>query len=419
MTPAIEKPYAGAFAEFIKTARGFRALREAAIGRFAEIGFPTTHQEDWRFTSVAPVARTAFEPAPRRAVSAADVERLAPAWGPRLVFVNGRYAPELSAPGKLEAGSLAGAAPAQLGRYAAFDDHAFIALNTAFFEDGAWVRIPRNTVVEEPVHLVFLAACGGRPAVSHPRTLIVAEENTQATFVETYAALEAGLYFTNAVTEIAAGENAVIDHYKVQMEGPEALHFGAMHVAVGRAANFSSHSIALGGAWVRNEPVAVLSEGAEVTLNGLYLAGGNQHIDNHTVIDHAQPHGASHELYKGILDGHASAVFNGRIFVRKDAQKTDARQTNKNLVLSEDAVINTKPELQIWADDVRCTHGATIGQMDAEGLFYLQSRGIGRLEARDMLTYAFARDVIDRIQLAALRERLEKVLFERLHDNGR
>ena len=247
----------------------------------------------------------------------------------------------------------------------------------------------------------------------------MAEPNTQAVIVETYAATECGHYFTNAVTEIVAGENAVIDHYKVQLEGKEALHFGAMQVAVGRAANFSSHSISLGGAWVRNEPTVVLAEGAEATLNGLYLVGGRQHVDNHTSIDHAKPHGASHELYKGILDGKASAVFNGKIFVRKDAQKTDAKQTNKNLVLSEDASINTKPELQIWADDVRCTHGATIGQMDAEALFYLRSRGIGRLEARDMLTYAFARDVIDRIKVAPLRERLEQVLFERLHDNGR
>src|SRR6202789_3375933 len=190
-----------------------------------------------------------------------------------------------------------------------------------------------------------------------------------------------------------------------------------MQAAVGRSANFSSHSISLGGPLVRNDPNAILSEGTEATLNGLYVVNGTQHIDNHTILDHAKPHGASHEVYKGILDGRANAVFNGRIIVRKDAQKTDSKQTNKNLVLSDNAVINTKPELQIHADDVRCTHGATIGQLDPEALFYLQSRGIGLAEARNLLIYAFARDIVDRIKVAPLREELERTLLEKLHAN--
>ena len=227
-----------------------------------------------------------------------------------------------------------------------------------------------------------------------------------------------GHYFTNAVTEIVAGDGAVIDHYKVQLESPEAFHVATMQVSLGRSANFTTHNISLGGALVRNDIGATLSEGAEATVNGLYLVNGTQHVDNHTVIDHAKPHGSSHELYKGILDGHASAVFNGRIIVRKDAQKTDSKQTNKNLVLSDDAVIDTKPELQIFADDVRCTHGATIGQLDAESLFYLQSRGIGKAQARSLLTQAFAQDIIDRIKIPELRNQLEKVLSEKFHEHG-
>jgi Fe-S cluster assembly protein SufD len=240
--------------------------------------------------------------------------------------------------------------------------------------------------------------------------------NAHCTIIETYKGQ--GAYFNNAVTEIVAGDGAVVDHYKVQLESPEAYHIATMQVALGRSANFSSHSISLGGALVRNDANAVLSEGTEATLNGLYLVNGTQHIDNHTVIDHAKPHGTSHELYKGVLDGTAHAVFNGRIIVRKDAQKTDSKQTNKNLVLSDDAVIDTKPELQILADDVRCTHGATIGQLDAESLFYLQSRGIGKREARDMLTYAFAQDILDRIKVPALKESLEKTLFEKFHEHA-
>ena len=210
----------------------------------------------------------------------------------------------------------------------------------------------------------------------------------------------------------------MIDHYKVQLESPEAFHVATMQVSLGRSANFTTHNISLGGALVRNDIGATLSEGAEATVNGLYLVNGTQHVDNHTVIDHAKPHGSSHELYKGILDGRASAVFNGRIIVRKDAQKTDSKQTNKNLVLSDEAVINTKPELQIFADDVRCTHGATIGQLDAEAMFYLQSRGIGKSEARSLLTYAFAQDIVDRIRIASLKSSLERILVEKFHEHA-
>jgi Fe-S cluster assembly protein SufD len=259
------------------------------------------------------------------------------------------------------------------------------------------------------------------PAVSrlvstHPRTLILVGEGAQCTIVETYKG--EGVYFNNAVTEIVAGDRAVVDHYKVQQESLSAFHISTLAATIGRSANFSSHSISLGAALARNDVNATLSEGSDATLNGLYIVNGTQHVDNHTVIDHAMPHGTSHELYKGILDGQAHAVFNGRIIVRKDAQKTDSKQTNKNLVLSDDAVVDTKPELQIFADDVRCTHGATIGQLDSEALFYLQSRGIGKAQARSLLTYAFAQDVVDRIKVQSLRDSLERILFEKFHEHA-
>jgi Fe-S cluster assembly protein SufD len=220
------------------------------------------------------------------------------------------------------------------------------------------------------------------------------------------------------VTEIVVGERAAVDHYKVQLETVNAFHIATLHATIGRSASFASHSISLGGGLVRNDANATLSEGSEATVNGLYIVNGTQHIDNHTMIDHAMPHGTSHELYKGILDGKAHAVFNGKIIVRKDAQKTDSKQTNKNLVLSDDAVVDTKPELQIFADDVRCTHGATIGQLDSEAMFYLQSRGIGKGEARSLLTYAFAQDVVDRIKVQSLRDSLERILFEKFHEHA-
>jgi Fe-S cluster assembly protein SufD len=301
-----------------------------------------------------------------------------------------------------------------LARYANYQTNPFVALNTANFADGLFIHIAKGAVVEEPIVLIVQSSANGHPTATHPRILIVAESNSHATIVERYAG-NGGAYLTNSVTEIVAADHAVIDHYKLQTESANAFHVSTLQIQLGRDTNFRSHSLAFGGALVRNDVNAVLSEGCECTLNGLYLVNGGQHIDNHTTIDHAKPHAASHELYKGILEGHSTAVFNGKILVRKDAQKTDAKQTNKNLVLSEDAVINTKPELQILADDVRCTHGATIGQLDKEAIFYLQSRGIGLADARDLLIYAFARDIVDRIKVAPLRDQLEKLLLEKLH----
>ena len=367
-------------------------IREEARRRFADLGFPTTHDEDWRFTSVAPISKL---------VAQAHLPA-APALMP--AQVRGVQICKLSE---------ANVEP-YLARYASYQNNAFVALNTANFEDGLFIHIAKGAVIEQPIELVIQSSANGHPTASHPRILIVAEPDSHATIVETYTG-SGGAYLTNSVTEIVAADHAVIDHYKLQTESAHAFHVSTLQIQLGRDSNFRSHSLSFGGALVRNDINAVLSEGCECTLNGLYLVGGGQHIDNHTSIDHAKPHAASHELYKGILEGHSTAVFNGKILVRKDAQKTDAKQTNKNLVLSEDAVINTKPELQILADDVRCTHGATIGQLDPEGIFYLQSRGIGLADARNLLIFAFARDIVDRIKVAPLRDQLETLLLEKLH----
>jgi len=366
---------------------GFQELRGGAFQRFLELGFPTTREEEWRFTNVASIARQTFQ-----------VKDGAP-------VVSG-----LSKGANL---GTADDARAHLGRYAAFDRNAFVALNTAFLNNVAVIRIDRGAIVEEPIYLNYT---NSGQSSTHPRALILVGAGAQCTIVETYEG--GGEYFTNAVTEIAAGDGAVVDHYKVTRESSSAFHVATLQASLGRSTNFSTHSFSLGGALVRNDAGAVLSEGTEATLNGLFLVNGTQHVDNHTVIDHAKPNANSHELYKGILDGRANAVFNGRIIVRKDAQKTDSKQTNKNLVLSESAVINTKPELQILADDVRCTHGATIGQIDAESMFYLQSRGIGRKEARSILTYAFAKDVVDRVMIASLRDSLERILVEKFNEHS-
>ncbi len=424
-----------------------RRLREESIERFAELGIPNIHQEDWKYTNLAPLTKVAFQtsgvtpgagkPDPKASLSVIQnsgnkkLESALWVGDNRLVFVNGRYSKPLSSLGELplgvevrrlaeaksgEAGTKTGAIVEEyFARYADWRRHPFIALNTACWLDGAYVRIAQGTVLEKPIHLLFVSSSGGPPVVSHPRTLIVAERDTQATFVESYFGWGSGVAFSNAVTEIVAGENSVVDHYKMQEENNRSYHLATLCVNQGRGSSFASCSISLGAELARNEVTAVLdAEGADCTLNGLYMASGDQHIDNYTTIDHAKPHGTSHQFYKGILDGRSAGVFNGRIVVRKDAQKTDAIQKNKNLLLSEDAVVNTKPQLEIFADDVRCTHGATVGQIDPEALFYLRSRGIGWKEARMLLTYAFAGDILDRIRLTPIRACLEGSLHARL-----
>jgi len=399
-------------------------LQRAAQSRFAELGFPSRNDEEWRFTDVRPIAEIPFGPAADGTDAAAALSEFTFEGIAQIVFVNGRYRPELSTIGELPAGakilplsdalrSNASLLEPHLGRYAEFEHAPFVALNTALFDEGAFVYVPRGVVIEQPIHLLYIATESN--SGSYPRTLIVAEENSQATLVESYAGTADAVYFTNAVTEVVLGERANVDHYKLQRESDNAYHIAQMNVRLKRSSVFSSHSVTFGGAITRNDVSAVLAdEHIECTLNGLYLGDGKRVVDNHTSIDHAMPNCNSHETYKGILDGHSRGVFNGKIFVRQDAQKTDAKQTNRTLLLSDDAQINTKPQLEIFADDVKCTHGATVGQLNENQLFYLRARGIPLEDAKALLVYAFASDIVSRIKVEPVREALDEQLLARL-----
>jgi Fe-S cluster assembly protein SufD len=408
-------------------------LRRRALDRFAQSGLPTQRDEDWKYTSVAAVAKRPFAVLPAGSasdlVTAREIEALRFGGNPHhlLVFVDGRYAPTLSAIGDLPGGVTLGGfaealdrAPAMLEPLLGDDRHhtIFAVLNTAFMADGLYLHLPRGTPLAEPIHALFISTAND--AVAHPRNVIVAEEGTQACIVEHYAGLNDAGYLTNAVTQIFAAGNAAIAHYKLQQETPRALHVAGIHAAQNRASRLESHSVALGAVLARNDITTSFdAEGCEATLNGLYLVGGRQHVDHHTRIDHAQPHGTSREYYKGILDGASRGVFNGKVIVHPGAQRTDAHLANHNLLLSKAAEVDTKPQLEIDADDVKCTHGATVGQLDDAQMFYLRSRGVDEAMARSLLTFAFAHDVIERIRIAPLRVRLEQVLFAKLPQGER
>lgn len=405
-------------------------IRKAAIARFAELGIPALRHEDWRYTNVGPLAEQQFaalEDVPAEVTGT----RLQPLfWGdnvPRIVFVNGQCMAGLSSvaglPRDVLVSSLAlairadelGVLESHLTRYADYQEDAFTALNTAFLRDGAFVHVPRGVIIERPLHLVFITLPRAEPTVSHPRNLIVAGDGSQLTIVETHVGLGETEYFTNAVTEIVAGENAIVDHYKVQRETELAWHIGKVHIHQQRSTNVRSHCISLGAHLARHNLHVVLDgEGGSCTLNGLYMVGGQQHVDNHLRVEHAAPHCDSRENFKGILDGRAHGVFTGRIVVHKEAQKTDGKQSNMNLLLSDGAQVDTKPQLEIFADDVKCTHGATIGQIDTEALFYLRSRGITEAAARSLLVYAFARESLEQIRVEPLRRHLHAVVVEKL-----
>jgi Fe-S cluster assembly protein SufD len=398
-------------------------LREAAIQRFADLGFPSTDNEDWRFTPLASLAQTRFHQAEKAMADGETILKLTfHADSPRLVFINGRFAPEHSrirTAARIVVTNLQDAFTHQLDKvephlaqYADYESQAFTALNSAFIRDGAFVYLLKNAVVDTPIFLVHVSTSRESAGVSHPRTLIVAEPNSQAKFVEAFIGVDQSEYFNNAVTELVASESANIEYVKLQRESRRAFHIHTLQLQLAKSSNVKSHNINSGGRLVRNDVNAVLhGEGCECTLNGLSIASDEQLMDNHTRIDHAKAHCASHELYKSILDGKAHGVFNGRIYVHPDAQKTDAKQTNQTLLLSENAVIDAMPQLEIFADDVKCTHGATVGRLDAESIFYLRSRGIDKDAARSLLTYAFANDIVGRIGIESMRDGLEKVLI--------
>jgi Fe-S cluster assembly protein SufD len=410
-----------------------RERREEAIARFRERGFPTIAEEEWRFTSVAPIARTAFRrPAPGEGsgVRTADVAVFGfdgAFEGHQIVFVDGRLAPGLSSitpEGSLQIRGLADVLSREperlqshLGRLMGDAASSFADLNAAFLEDGAFVFIPPGLVVDKPIHLVFMSSrgTGVAPTISHPRTVVVAGRGSQAQIVESYAGVPGAAYFANAVTEIVLEEGAGLEHYKIQRESEAAFHVGFMAVVQGRASRFKTHSFALGGRLARNDVRQLFAaEGGECELNGLFAVAGEQHADTHTVIDHAHPHCTSRELYKGILDGKSRGVFVGRILVREGASKTDAHQTNKNLLLSREALVDSVPQLEILASDVKCKHGSTTGQLDPAALFYLRSRGIPEAAARSLLVCAFASDVVGRVRIPAVKAGIERHLREHL-----
>jgi Fe-S cluster assembly protein SufD len=411
-------------------------IRENALERFAAAGFPAVTEEEWKYTNVAQIARLGFAPIASVtdaavSLSADELSRFTypEAKASQLVFVNGVFDAALSSLTALPAGVIAvdfetalrhetqgEIVREYLGRVVDYAENGLTALNTAFVAGGALVVIPRGVSVPAPVHLLFLTNSGDSKPAVFPRVLIVGEENSSATIIESYSGLGDGAYFTNAVIEIALKDGARLEHYRVQDENASAFHVTTTRADLGRDSSFDTTSITLGAQLSRhNLDVIMDHEGAECWVDGLYIVGEGQHADTHSVIDHKQPHCTSHQLYKGILDGKSRAVFNGKVFVRHGAMGTDAKQTNKNLLLSTEAQVDTKPQLEIFADDVKCAHGAAIGQLDEDELFYLSSRGIHTDLARNLLTYGFAEEVIAKIKIESIKAQLDEAVLHRLH----
>lgn len=407
-------------------------IRRAAIANFG--GFPTTQEEAWRYTNMEPLTRIPFERASvdwqggQAEYHLLDRSEFYKAEDLKLVFVNGQYVDELSQKHPLPPGTIIGSLSGLLKDHPSLvepfllqssvdKDHPFVTLNTALMRDGAFLLLPKGSVIREPIYICHLSWTDSRPMASHPHNIIVAEEGSQATIVEIYAGGGSETYLTNAVTEMIVRPGALVDHYKIQQESGRAYHVASMDIQQDFESQVSTLSVSLGSSLARHEVRSSLNaEGAACTLNGLYMVTGRQHVDNQTSIEHLKPHGTSQELYKGILSGQSRGVFNGRILVKPDAQKTNARQTNKNLILSDEALIHTKPLLEIFANDVKCNHGATIGRLDENQVFYLRSRGLNDIHARNLLTYAFASDLVRRIKITSLQGALEKLIFRRLLD---
>lgn len=411
-----------------------RSMRLSAITRFESLGFPSTANEDWHFTSVAPIAEREFDllAPPKHGVTALQLQPFAfgaTDWH-TLVFVNGRYDAKLSSAASLPDGvtlvplkrayeELPLLVEQYLGKVAAYEGETFTALNTAFLDDGAVLYVGSEVEVARPIHLLFVNEPSAGAGTAQPHNLIVLDRFAKATVIETYAGLGDGAYFTNVVTEAVVGDGATLTHLKLQRESAKAYHVGTLDVRQARDSHLVSFSFATGAALSRTNIYTELrGEGCGATLNGLYLGDDDQHIDHQTRIEHVEPNCYSRELYKGILDGSAHGVFNGKVYVHPAAQKTDGKQTNNTLLLSEKAQIDTKPQLEIFADDVKCTHGATVGRLDETSLFYMKSRGINARTARELLTYAFAADVLETIELAEVREGLEAATLRRYTERG-
>ena len=432
--PDVIKKYIADFKRFERNLNGqgktpFHKIRQSAIACFRELGFPTRKMEEWKYTDISQIAEQEFPL--ETEVKSVSRERVQPflfsePGVAEMVFINGRYSQTLSSPdalpGEISLLNLPAALTEKTGiidryiaKFASFEKDSFVALNTAFSADGLVLIVPENTRVSQPVHLLNIAHPDGTPYQSHPRILLVVGKNSEVSFIESYRHLSEGAYFHNAVTEIVAGENSVINHIKFQDENRQAYHISTCQVQQASGSTFNTVNLDLGGALVRNNLNVLLNgENCVSELSGFYLASGTQHIDNHTFVDHAMPHSQSNQLYKGILSDRASGVFSGTIYVRPDAQKTNAFQSNKNLLLSDSAEINSKPQLKIYADDVKCTHGATIGELDEQALFYLRQRGITKEHARTMLQFAFAAEIFEKISFPKVKETVRQIVEQYL-----
>jgi len=431
----IKQYYINQFDEFEKSLNGertseFHKIRKDAIDKFGTLNIPTQKDEEWKYTNISPLLKHSFSPisvkinVSQELINKFLFDKMEHSL---IVFINGSFSPELSKlidiPKGVVIGSLAEAlknnnpiVKKHLGKYAENENYFFTTLSSAFTKDGAFIYVPDGKVIEDPIHIIFITKAGNEKILTQPRNLFVAGKNSQVTIIEHYVSEQDSIYFTNAVTEIVADENAIVDHIKLQEESNKAFHIARMEVDQERSSNFSSHLISHGAEISRNDFNARFNdEGSECMLNGLFMIDGEQLFDAHTMIDHAKPHCNSHEHYKGILQDKSKGVFNGKVMVRRDAQKTNAFQENNTILLSDDAVMNTKPQLEIFADDVKCSHGATIGKLNDEAKFYLKSRGIGEESATAILIHAFASDVITSIKIPALRDYLEEIISKRFN----
>ncbi len=402
----------------------FDRLRSSAFERFTELGFPSIKNEEWKYTNVAPITRLDFSRIAGESEFDYSRYRVPEAPDTEVVIVDGKLVVRPSAlPEGVVALSISEAiqderygeiARQHLARSADFVSSGFAALNTSLISDGIFILVPKNSQLALPIHLLFVST--GIERATFPRVLVVAEENSSATIIESYVGADDAEYFTNAVVEVVLKDGARLEHYRIQREGGKSFHIAATAADLGSASSYNTTSINIGAQLSRHDvSVSMDHEGAECWVDGLYLVTDAQHTDTHSLIDHRKPHCSSHQLYKGILDGKSRAVFNGKIFVRHDAQKTDAMQTNKNLLLSNEARVDTKPQLEILADDVKCAHGAAVGQLDQDELFYLATRGIHSELARNLLTYGFAEEVIGKIKIDSIRAQLDEAVLHRLN----
>ena len=434
-TVDIKDWYISNFGEFEKRLNGgkesfIHQKRKDALSNFSRLEFPTIKDEEWKYTSIAPLLKYNFVPSyEKKNISKDFIKSLLfdEMEHSLIVFINGRYSSEHTDLLNLPKGVIVGSFAEEIkkkndvllkhfGKYADSNNQIFTALSTAYTDDGAFIYVPSGKIVEEPIHIIFITDSGNEKILTQPRNLFIAEKNSQVTIIEHYFGNDGEIYFTNSVTEIVAEENAIVDHIKLQEESKKAFHIARMEVDQERSSNFSSHLISTGADLTRNDFNAKFNdEGGECTLNGLYMIDGTQLFDAHTLMDHAKPHCNSHEHYKGILDDKSRGVFNGKIIVRQDAQKTNAFQENNSILLSDEALVNTKPQLEIFADDVKCSHGATIGQMDDDAKFYLKSRGIGEEASNSILLHAFASDVITSIKIESIRNYIEKIISDKFN----